>query len=229
MEATPLVIVDLGLGNLRSVEKAVAAAAEVAAVAAPRVTADPDVVARADRVVVPGRGAFRDGAAALARDGGAIAQALRAAIDRGAPYLGICLGLQLLLETSDEAPGARGLGVFAGNVARIPGDLRETLADGTERRLKVPHMGWNQPRRLATAGGRAASDVLPERDAWFYFVHSYHALPDDASIVAATASYGCLELTAAIARGPLFATQFHPEKSQRAGLTLLESFLRRRI
>lgn len=227
-EAETLAIVDLGLGNLRSVEKAVAAAAVTVGLAAPVLTHDPEIIARAERIVVPGQGAFRDGAAALARDGGALADAIRAAIARGTPYLGICLGLQLLLETSDEAPGARGLGVFAGNVARIPDDLRETLRDGAERRLKVPHMGWNQPLRLATAGGDAARDVLPERDAWFYFVHSYHAVPVDPSIVAATASYGCLELTAAIARGPLLATQFHPEKSQRAGLALLESFLRRR-
>ncbi len=222
-----IAIVDLGLGNLRSVEKAVAHAALAAGQPAPVVTHDPDVIAAAERVLVPGQGAFRDGAAALARDGHALAEAIRAFIAKDRPYFGICLGLQLLLESSDEAALARGLGVFAGNVARIPDDLRETDAEGNTRRLKVPHMGWNRPHLLATGGGSAARDALPEAD-WFYFTHSYHAVPADAELVAATASYGCLEITAAIARGALLATQFHPEKSQRAGLALLEKFLRRR-
>lgn len=218
-----LAVVDLGLGNLHSVEKAVALAAQRAAAGAPVVTSDPDVIARADKIIVPGQGAFRDGAAALARDGGAIADVLRAAIKKGVPYFGICLGLQLLLDESEEAPGARGLGVFPGVVRRIPDDL---VHEG--RRLKVPHMGWNQPHILQTRGGAAAADALPS-GAWFYFVHSYHAIPEDPQVVAATASYGCLEITAALAEGPLLATQFHPEKSQAAGLSLLETFLRRRI
>lgn len=217
-----LAIVDLGLGNLRSVEKAVAVAADRASAGAPVVTGDPDVIGRAKRIIVPGQGAFRDGAAALARDGGALAEVLRTSIRAGKPYLGICLGLQLLLEDSEEAPGARGLGIIAGSVRKIPGDLVEA-----GRRLKVPHMGWNQPCVLGTRGGVASSDAL--HAAWFYFVHSYHAIPDDRELVAATASYGSLEITAALADGPLLATQFHPEKSQRAGLELLETFLRRRV
>jgi glutamine amidotransferase len=212
-----IAIVDLGLGNLRSVEKAVVLAAERAGAGSVEITHDPDVIARAERIVVPGQGAFRDGAAALARQGGAIAEAIKASIAKGRPYLGICLGLQLLLETSDEAPGARGLGIFPGNVARIPDDLQEN-----GRRLKVPHMGWNEPHVLA------ARDVFPEH-AWFYFVHSYHAVPKDPALVAATVTYGCLEVTAALASGPLLATQFHPEKSQKAGLDLLERFLARRL
>lgn len=212
-----IAIVDLGLGNLRSVEKSVVLAAERAGAGNVEITHDPDVIARAERLVVPGQGAFRDGAAALAREGGAIAQAIQTSIAKGRPYLGICLGLQLLLDTSDEAPGARGLGVFPGNVAKIPDDLVEN-----GRRLKVPHMGWNAPQVLS------ARDVFPD-GAWFYFVHSYHAVPKDSSIVAATASYGCLEVTAALASGPLLATQFHPEKSQKAGLDLLERFLARRL
>jgi glutamine amidotransferase len=218
-----IAIVDLGLGNLCSVEKAVAHAAERAGLPAPILTHDPDVIARAARLVVPGQGAFRDGAAALARDGGALGEAIRASIARGAPYFGICLGLQLLLETSDEAPGARGLGIFEGNVARIPdGRTHEG------RILKVPHMGWNQAVVGSTAGGRQAADAIPD-GAWFYFVHSYHALPKDRSIVAATADYGGLPITASIAHGPLLSTQFHPEKSQKAGLALLEAFLRRPV
>jgi glutamine amidotransferase len=205
-----IAIVDLGLGNLHSVEKAVARAAGHA----PIVTRDPDVIRRADKLVVPGQGAFRDGAAALQRDG--LGELLREAIKSGKPYLGICLGLQLLLDSSEEAPGARGLGVFSGAVRKIPGDL---VHEG--RRLKVPHMGWNQAHVLRDDSG------IPQ-GAWFYFVHSYHAMPDDPRVVAATSSYGCLEVTAALAEGPLLATQFHPEKSQAAGLTLLETFLRRR-
>jgi len=225
-----IALVDLGLGNLRSVEKALAVAADRAGVEHPTLTHDPDRIARADRIVVPGQGAFRDGAAALARNGGALRDAIRQAIVARVPYLGICLGLQLLFSESEEAEGARGLDVFSGRVVRIPGGLQDD--DG--RRLKVPHMGWNQPQVLDTEAGRAARSVLepqpsqPKAEApWFYFVHSYHALPDDPALVAATASYGCLEITAAVARGTLLATQFHPEKSQRAGLALLTCFLSR--
>jgi imidazole glycerol-phosphate synthase subunit HisH len=217
-----LAVVDLGLGNLRSVEKAVALAAERAGAGTPVVTSDVDAIAHAKRIIVPGQGAFRDGALALARDGGAIAQAIREAIARGTPYLGICLGLQLLLDESEEAPGARGLSIYRGAVRKLPADL---VHDG--RRLKVPHMGWNEPHLLDTRGGAAARDAIAP--GWFYFVHSYHAVPDDPQLVAATASYGCLEVTSALADGPLLATQFHPEKSQRAGLSLLEAFLRRRV
>lgn len=221
-----IALVDLGLGNLRSVEKALAAAASGAGVEAPVLTSDPETIARADRVVVPGQGAFRDGSAALARDGGALGSAIREAIERGTPYFGICLGLQLLFEESDEAPGAKGLGAFPGRVVRIPNGL----VDERGHALKVPHMGWNQPKILDTKAGKSARPVLQAAgDApWFYFVHSFHAIPTDPELVAATASYGCLEITAAIDRGTLLATQFHPEKSQRAGLALLGAFLARR-
>ena len=217
------VIVDLGLGNLRSVEKAVAHAAQEAGIPAPIVTRDVDAIARADRLIVPGQGAFRDGAAALDEGGGAMRQALSASIARGTRYLGICLGLQLLLDDSEEAKGARGLGVFAGSVVRIPDGVVE---DG--RALKVPHMGWNQPSVLATSGGDRARALVHAagEGPWFYFVHSYHAMPIDPDVTAATARYGCLEITAMLAKGNVVATQFHPEKSQRAGLALLSAFLR---
>ncbi len=219
-----LVVVDLGLGNLRSVERAVLAASEGLGVA-PETSAQADVVARAKRLIVPGQGAFRDGAAALAANGGALAQAIRAHLAGGRPYLGICLGLQLLLEESDEAPGARGLGEIAGRVVRL---APETVVEGgLARRLKVPHIGWNQPECLPGRAGDELGSLLADAGEapWFYFVHSYQAMPDDPTLVAATASYGCLEITAAIVRDNLIATQFHPEKSQKAGLSLLRRWL----
>lgn len=226
MTSVAPVIVDLGLGNLRSVERAVEAAARDAGVSAPVLTRDVDAIARADVLIVPGQGAFRDAVAALDANDRALRRSVVAAIDRGVHYLGICLGLQLLFESSEEAPGAHGLALFRGNVVRIPDDL----VDDAGRRLKVPHMGWNQPELLPTqAGARIApllGGVAGERP-WFYFVHGYHAQATDASVVAAVARYGCLDVTAAVARERVIATQFHPEKSQRAGLSFLRAFLAR--
>jgi len=197
-----VVVADLGSGNLRSVEKALAAVgADV------QVSADPDAIARADRLVVPGQGAFGACAVALNQGGGAMRQALKAFIATQRPYFGICIGMQLLFEASEENPGAQGLGVLPGQVRRFadhPG-------------LKVPHMGWNQTRR-----GPAAADGVPD-GAFFYFVHSYYPDPARAEDVALTSEHGA-PFCAAVARGPLFATQFHPEKSQAAGLALLRRF-----
>jgi len=222
--SAPLVV-DLGLGNLRSVERAVEAAAREASMPAPTPSDDVEAVSRAKILVVPGQGAFRDGAAALDAKGGAMREAISAAIDRGAHYLGICLGLQLLFESSEEAPGSRGLGRFPGAVVRIADDL----VDDEGRRLKVPHMGWNQPDVLASPAGDRVRPLLAAAGdhPWFYFVHSYHAASADPSIVAAVARYGCLDVTAAVAKGRVMATQFHPEKSQRAGLAFLRAFLER--
>ncbi len=199
-----IAVVDAGLGNLRSVEKALAHVG-----AAVRITADPREVAHAERVVVPGQGAFGDCGRALARDA-PLGRAIVAAIAAGKPYLGICLGLQILFDESEEAPGCRGLGLFAGRVARIPATVGGA-------RLKVPHMGWNAVKPTG-------EHPLLEIEQPFYFVHSYHALPRDPSIVAAVADYGA-GITAAVARANVFAVQFHPEKSQRAGLALLARFL----
>ncbi|MSP59141.1 MAG: imidazole glycerol phosphate synthase subunit HisH [Myxococcales bacterium] len=204
-----IAIVDAGLGNLRSVEKALRHVGGDAVV-----TADPEAVAWAERVVVPGQGAFGDCGRALAREA-PLGQAILVAIAKGRPYLGICLGLQILFESSEEAPECRGLGLFPGRVARIPGGR----VDAAGTRLKVPHMGWN------TVAASAPHPLLPKAPAPFYFVHSYHALPDARAVVAATADYGDLAITAAVAQDNVFAVQFHPEKSQRDGLALLAAFV----
>ncbi|RMH43343.1 MAG: imidazole glycerol phosphate synthase subunit HisH [Deltaproteobacteria bacterium] len=197
-----IAVVDSGYGNLRSVAKALArVGADVV------VTGDPDVVRRADRVVMPGQGAFGDCVAALA---GGLGDALREAIAAGRPYLGICLGLQVLFGASEESPGAAGLGLLAGRVVRFRRDRPA---------MKVPHMGWN---RVFGRGDRLVDGV---GDApYFYFVHSYYAVPEDPDVVALECDYG-VRFCAAVRRDNVFACQFHPEKSQRAGLRLLANFV----
>lgn len=201
------VVCDTGMGNVFSVVRA------LEHVGAPSVTvsADPDAIARADRVVFPGQGAFRDCAAALSRDGQGLGDAIRAAIRRGTPYLGICLGLQALFQSSEEAPGATGLGVFPGAVVRLPSGVDEAKAP-----LKIPHMGWNEARPV-----REHAILGPA--AYYYFVHSYAVAPADRSIVAATTTYGA-DFPSAVASDNVVAVQFHPEKSQHAGLALLARF-----
>jgi glutamine amidotransferase len=204
-------VVDVGHGNLRSVERALVRASEGTEV---RVTIarDAETVARADKVVVPGQGAFRDCAAALG-DARGIGQAIRASIARGAPYLGICLGLQVLFESSEESAGGVGLGVFEGTVKRLPDRTPSGEA------LKLPHVGWN----TIESRGHA---LLPKDPTWFYFVHSFAVVPREAALVAATCEYGA-PFVAAVARDNVLAVQFHPEKSQAAGLALLARFLAR--
>jgi glutamine amidotransferase len=204
-------VVDTGLGNLRSVVKAIETAArEVGGSIETRLTGDPDRLRTADRLVVPGQAGFRDCARAL--DAG-LRDLLRERIAAGTPYLGICLGLQILFAESEEAPGERGLGVFAGRVTRLRGGPG----------LKIPHMGWNQLE--LRSGGHSLLQAAGGQDAWVYFVHSFHAVPEEPGIVRATVGYGPNQVTAAVARDNVFATQFHPEKSQRAGLALLQAFL----
>jgi glutamine amidotransferase len=159
--------------------------------------------------VVPGQGAFRDCAAALERGFG---PALREVIASGKPYLGLCLGMQVLFEESEESPGSRGLGLFAGRVRRFDKDLRDPVS---QARLKVPHMGWNEVE--------GAHRLLPQRG-WFYFVHSYCAMPEDPTLTVGRAHYGG-EFCVAVARDNVFACQFHPEKSQEEGRALLERFV----
>jgi len=204
------VVVDIGIGNLRSVAKALEIAGEG------RVTVvrshDPDVVRRADRVVVPGQGGFAACAEGLA---GGLDQALIEAVKSGVPYLGICLGLQVLFEGSEEAPGVPGFGWMRGQVRKLTGGPG----------IKIPHMGWNQ-LELAD-GGHAGLEAAGGQGAWVYFVHSYHAVPEEPGVLRASASYGSNRVTAAVSRDNVLGTQFHPEKSQAAGLALLAAFLRR--
>ena len=171
-------------------------------------SADPEEVRAADVLVVPGQGSF--GAFAAALDGG-LREVLTERIRAGTPYLGICLGLQILFEDSDEAPGAKGLGIFGGRVRRLePGD--EAL----------PHMGWNR----ADAVAANPSSALFE-SAHYYFAHTYAAAPSDAAIALATTTYGAQTFPSAVAADHVVGVQFHPEKSQRAGLALLQRFFER--
>lgn len=206
-----IAVVDYGMGNLRSVAKALERVSkgrhEVV------VSGDADVIDAAERVVFPGQGAIRDCMRELARLD--LEPVLRRSIDEK-PFLGICLGLQALMEFSHEHVETRGLGILAGDVRRFPDDMLNPVSG---ERLKVPHMGWNNV--LAVREHALWHDIAPgER---FYFVHSYYVAPVDESVVAARAEYG-IEFCCAAAFGSAFATQFHPEKSQRAGLTLLANF-----
>ena len=209
--ARRIVVIDYGMGNLRSVAKAVE---HVAGDAEVLVTDDPTAIRAAERVVFPGQGAARDCMRAIGEH--RLNQAIRdAAASR--PFLGICMGMQVLLEHSEENGGTDLLGLYAGEVRRFPGNARGP--DGIL--LKIPQMGWN---RVHPTGPHALWAGI-EPGSRFYFVHSYYADPVDRSLVAATTDYG-LDYASALARANVFAVQFHPEKSAQAGLRLLENFCR---
>jgi glutamine amidotransferase len=196
-------IVDYGSGNLRSVQKAFERLGAQA-----RITDDPQVVAASERVVLPGVGAFGDAMRQLHARG--LVAPLLEHIRADRPFFGICMGLQLLFERGWEGGEHAGLGVLAGDVARFD------LPAG----MKVPHMGWN----TVEWRGRSRSADAVGAGEYFYFVHSYHARPSDPAVVAATTDYGG-PFCSAVSRGRLFATQFHPEKSQAVGMRLLKTFL----
>ena len=196
-------IIDYGMGNLRSVQKALERVGGQA-----EFCTDPNRLASADAAVLPGVGAFKDAADELRRTG--FDAAVRDFAASGKPLLGICLGLQLLFEESDEDGVHEGLGLFAGRVARF------ASAPG----LKIPHMGWNTVRRQ---NGHPLLEAVPDGES-FYFVHTYFVRPADESLVSLSSDHGG-RFCAAVGRDNVFATQFHPEKSQRAGLRLLERFV----
>ena len=203
-------IVDYGMGNLRSVAKAVEHVAPDHTVV---VTADPSVLSSAGRIIVPGQGAMPDCMRELKARGLADA-VVRAAAEK--PFLGICIGLQMLFEHSEEGDVA-GLGLLPGQVRRFPD---QAMVDAAGVRLKVPHMGWNEVRQAeAHPLWKDISD-----GSRFYFVHSYYVEPAAPDVIAGSTHYG-IAFTSAVARANIFAVQFHPEKSATAGLKLLENFM----
>jgi len=198
-----LILIDYGMGNLRSVSKALEKVGFSV-----KVSSDPEEVKKAEVLVLPGVGAFRDAMENL-RKLGLLKEILRH-IERGKPYMGICLGLQLLFERSYEFGETEGFGVLEGEVVLLP------------PKVKVPHIGWNQ------LWGQKPSDLLNgiKDGEYFYFVHSYHVVPKRQDIILTTTDYG-VDFVSSIEYENIFAVQFHPEKSQKAGLRLLENFRRR--
>ena len=196
-------IVDYGAGNIKSVENAVRYLGHEAVL-----TRDPAVILSADHVILPGVGAFGDAMARLRRYG--LEEVLKETVKRGIPFLGICLGLQLLFESSEESPGAEGLSILKGHILRIP--------DGEGR--KVPQIGWND---LTYPNPGKLFAGLPE-GTYVYFVHSYYLRAEDPAIVTARTRYG-VDIDASVESGNVFACQFHPEKSEAAGMKILQNFL----
>lgn len=198
-----IAIIDYDAGNIKSVEKAMTFLGQEAAV-----TRNKDTILSADKVILPGVGSFGDAMGKIRQYG--LEPVIRQVAESGTPFLGICLGLQLLFEQSDESPGVPGLGILKGKILRIP----ETEG------LKIPHMGWNS---LAfPVKGRLFSG-LPE-EPYVYFVHSYYLEAADEQIVTAVAEYGT-RIHASVEQGNVFACQFHPEKSSDAGLHILKNFV----
>ena len=201
-EKPTVVVVDYGMGNLHSALKGMEKAGVNAVV-----SGDPSVVAGADGVVLPGVGAFRDCMANLSR--ARLEGSIHEAIAEGKPFLGICIGMQLLMTLSEEFGTHSGMDIVGGRVVRFPGD----------RGLKIPHMGWN---RVYTRREIPLFDDIPD-GSFFYFVHSYYVVPEEQDVVAGVTEYG-VEFCSVIAWENVFATQFHPEKSQPWGLKVLENF-----
>jgi len=197
-----IAIVDYDAGNIKSVEKALILLGEDVVV-----TRDKDTILKADGVILPGVGAFGDAMDKLNSYG--LSDVLREVAEKNIPFLGICLGLQLMFESSEESPNAVGLGILKGKVVRLP-----------EVGLKIPHIGWNNLKYPNK--GRLFKDI-PE-DTYVYFVHSYYLQAADESIVTATSEYAAT-IHASVEQGNVFATQFHPEKSSDMGLKMLKNFV----
>jgi len=198
-----IAIIDYGVGNLFSVEKAfVKLGADVI------VTSDAEEIAKADKIVLPGVGAFGDCMKNLIESG--LIPTILDAVASGKPFLGICVGLQILFEGSEESPGIAGLGIIKGMVKKIYAPT-----------LKIPHMGWNS---LELAAPSPLFQALP-KSPYVYFVHSYYAVPKDSAVITAVTEYG-EQVTAAVAQENIQATQFHPEKSGDIGLLILKNFIK---
>lgn len=198
-----IAIIDYDAGNIRSAEKALQfLGAETV------ITRDRKTILAADKVVLPGVGAFGDAMGKLRSYG--LEEVIHETVKKGTPFLGICLGLQLLFESSEESEGVEGLGIFKGRIVRIPD------APG----LKIPHIGWNS---LHYPNKGTLFQKVAE-DSYVYFVHSYYAQPEEASIIRATTQYG-VELVASVEKDNVFACQFHPEKSSEVGMQILKNFM----
>lgn len=204
-------IVDYGIGNLRSLEKALESVG-----ARVERTDSPDALARSERAVVPGVGAFGACADELRRRG--LVEPIRQFAASGRPLLGVCVGMQLLFERSDEMGVHEGIGLLPGDVTRFTSDVNGT-SNGAPTRLKIPHMGWNVVRPTRPSPLLAGLDPDP----YFYFVHSYHARPTREADVLAYCDYG-RQFATIVENGNVAGVQFHPEKSQRNGLTILHNF-----
>ncbi|MGL6198754.1 MAG: imidazole glycerol phosphate synthase subunit HisH [Lachnospiraceae bacterium] len=199
-----IAILDYDAGNIKSVEKALIKLGEQ-----PVITRDHDEILGADKVILPGVGAFGDAMEKLRNYG--LDDVIHQVVAQGKPFMGICLGLQLMFERSDEAPGVEGLSLLAGEIVKLP-----QIAD-----LKIPHIGWNS---LKFQNNGRLFDGLPQ-DTYVYFVHSYYLKARDEAIVKATTEYG-VEIHAAVEQGNVFGCQFHPEKSSDAGIRMLKNFVR---
>ena len=208
-----IAIIDYGMGNLRSVQQAVAHISGQL----PMVTSDPDKIRHAQRIIFPGQGAARDCMKAIRENG---INDLIIELVQQKPFLGICMGLQVLMDFSEENNGVEELGIFSGTVKRF----QNNQVDSGGQKLKIPHMGWNQVRQVQP---HFLWRNIPD-DSRFYFVHSYYIVPVDTSSVVGTTQHG-LEFASVLAKENVFATQFHPEKSQEAGLQLLKNFIEWRV
>lgn len=205
-----IVVIDYGMGNLRSVQRGFEAAGHKV-----KVSCDPEIVGNADAIVLPGVGAFQDCMHNL--ENLKLIAPIKHCISSKKPFLGICLGLQLLFSQSEEFGNCKGLGLVPGKVCRFPKDI--LLAQKNGARLKIPHMGWNT---ISKQNGNSLLKDIPE-GSYFYFVHSYYVVPENKEIIATTTDYG-IEFVSGIYRENLFAFQFHPEKSQQLGLKILKNF-----
>ena len=198
-----IAIIDYDAGNIKSVEKALQYLGEEAVI-----TRDRDEILKSDKVILPGVGAFGDAMEKLKQYG--LVETIHEVVDRQIPFLGICLGLQLMFESSEEAPEVEGLGLLPGKILRIP------KKDG----MKIPHMGWNDLK--IKEGSKLFAGL--EEDPYVYFVHSFYLQAEDPSIVAATTEYG-VTIHASVEKDHIFACQFHPEKSSTVGLQILRNFI----
>lgn len=199
-----IAVIDYDAGNIKSVEKALQSLGEDTVI-----TRDKETILSANGVILPGVGAFGDAMGKL-RDYGLV-PVIRECVDKGVPFLGICLGLQLMFECSEECPGVEGLSLLPGKIVRLPSD------DG----LKIPHIGWNN---LHFPNAGRLFQGLPQ-DSYVYFVHSYYLQADEPEIVKATTEYG-VQIHAAVEKNNLFACQFHPEKSSEVGMQILRNFIK---